>query len=77
MILYTLTTTMKKKKQLSRAESKKVMDLLCNTIAYNLIDSGLYPGTEQFDDLFEIIIFNIAEEIKVKVITKIRDEIDQ
>lgn len=77
MILYGLTTLMKKKKKLSSVESKKVMNLLCDTIAYNLLDSGLYPGTEQFDELFDTIIINIAEEVKVRVITKIRDEIDQ
>ena len=77
MILSVRITLMRKKKKLSSAESKKVMNLLCDTIAYNLLDSGLYPGTEQFDELFDTIIINIAEEVKARVITKIRDEIDK
>lgn len=78
MILFTRHTEnlMSKRKSSKKAQSKELMTVICTNIACVLLEEGLYPGTKDFDDMYQKLIQSISDEIKVNVIQIIRKTID-
>lgn len=67
----------KSKKQNDELITKKLVDNMCDNISVVLLEMGLYPGTEMFDKMFFKLMDEIEEEIKARVIKRIRTVIDK
>lgn len=66
----------KRSKKQKIIRSKQLMNVLCNNIAILLLEQNIFPGTKDFDYMFEKMIDAISDEIKVEVIHIIRKTID-
>lgn len=66
----------RKKKQREDVVMKRMIDSMCDNISMLLLEMGFYPGTEIFDKTFHDMMSKIEEEIKVRVIKRIREVID-
>lgn len=67
---------MNKKKKKNNDVVKKIMDNMCDNISIMLMELELYPGTKQFDETFYEFMDEIEEEIKIRVIKRIRSAMD-
>lgn len=68
---------MSKKKKQSESVDKQLADVMCDNITSILLEMGLYPGTEQFDKMFYRLMDEIEDEVKLRVIKRIREVIDR
>lgn len=67
----------KRKKRVSKKITPgEVLEDISKNISKILLDMGLYPGTEDFDEMYQCLINALAEEIKPKVIKLVRKTID-
>lgn len=77
MISCIVATKMSKKKKQSESVDKQLADVMCDNITSILLEMGLYPGTEQFDKMFYRLMDEIEDEVKLRVIKRIREVIDK
>lgn len=68
---------MSKKKKQNESIDKRLADVMCDNITSILLEMGLYPGTEQFDKMFYRLMDEIEDEVKLRVIKRIREVIDR
>jgi len=78
MILFTqhIERLMSRRKSSKKTQRKELMDVICTNIACVILEEGLYPGTKDFDVLYQKLIQSISDQIKVNVIKIIRKTID-
>ena len=67
---------MKRKKKTKLKKPTQLVEEFSKSIATILLDMGLYPGTDDFDEMYECLINTFSEEIKSNVIKTIRKTID-
>lgn len=66
----------KRKKKLNQKEVDALVEVFCQNIADILLECGSYPGTEDFNETYRLMMGGIASEIKQKVIKLVRQKID-
>lgn len=64
------------KKKPKKVTPIKIVDDISKNIAKILLDMDLYPGTKDFDEMYQCLINALADEIKPKVIKNVRNAID-
>lgn len=69
-----------RKKRRQRVSKKIITGQIINDISKKiskiLLDMGVYPGTEDFDEMYACLINAVADEIKPVVIKLVRKTID-
>lgn len=66
----------RRKKVSKKLSSSKALDDISKNISTILLDMGLYPGTEDFDEMYQCLIDTLSNEIKSTVIKTVRKTID-